>query len=104
VGFILDVDQTKECRGQLRAVRRGLFKQCGGRPVVVAAMDLAKSTCANRVRGRYASQHREASSNATELRSTLFVENKIRDLKVSLRRPQTATRILKTRPLSSSRA
>jgi hypothetical protein len=66
--------------------------------MVVAAMDLAKSKCANRVRGRYSSQHRKASSNATELCSTLCVENKIRDLKVSLRRPQTATRILKTRP------
>jgi hypothetical protein len=49
VRFILDVDLTKECRGQLRTVRRGLFKQGGGRAVVLAAMDLAKSTCADSV-------------------------------------------------------
>jgi hypothetical protein len=85
VRFILDVDQTKECRGQLRTIRRGLFKQGRGRSVVVTAMDLAKSTCADRVRGRYSGQHREASSNTTELCATLFVKNQIRDLKVSLR-------------------
>jgi hypothetical protein len=37
------------------------------RAVVLAAMDLAKLTCTDRVRGRYASQHRKASSNAAEL-------------------------------------
>ncbi len=69
--------------------------------MVVAAVDLAKSTRADRIRGRYSGEHCKASSNATELRSTLFVENQIRDLKVSLRQPQTAAH-REDSPLSSA--
>lgn len=58
--------------------------------MVVAARDLAKSTCADRVRGRYSGKYRQASGNTTELRSTLFVEDQVRDLEVSLRGPQSA--------------
>lgn len=70
--LVFNVDQTKECRGQLLTVWCRLSQQIGGATVVLATMDTLQTNRADRVTRRDAGEDRETGGNVGHLHTISF--------------------------------
>lgn len=91
--LVFNVDQTKECRGQLLTVWCRLSQQIGGATVVLATMDTLQTNRADRVTRRDAGEDRETGGNAGHLHTISFHEHEIRDLEIRLCGPKPQPRL-----------